>query len=234
MFQVAKPKFVLPTEFMVNLNIMDIYQECIVLFGKDPFRERFNHPSCFNYNPNKPISEEVFEQISYSLLSSVSIKHKDVYLASIPVNVAVVKEMMVTLWDSFFNGYFDYNPEDLMVDDEYLFRVDDDENSGYSSYIMDNKNNVVTLKYGLEEDEAVFTSLFFLRYINYLANLFPNIFNYILQNPKMKPEIIPRTVDPYTYFPRRSQRIALPTNYINDIMINTHMEYDVVCNTITI
>ena len=146
MFQLAKQEFILPTEFLVNLNIMDIYQECVMLFGKDPFRERFNHPSCFNYNPSKPISEEVFEQISYSLLSSVTITYKYVYLASIPINEMVIKEMMVSLWDSFFNAYFDYNPEDLMVDNEYLFSVSDDENSGYSNYIMDNKNNVVTLK----------------------------------------------------------------------------------------
>lgn len=234
MFQLAKQEFILPTEFLVNLNIMDIYQECIMLYGKDPFRERFNHPSCFNYNPSKPISEEVFEQISYSLLSSVTITYKYVYLASIPINEMVIKEMMVSLWDSFFNSYFDYNPEDLMVDNEYLFSVSDDENSGYSNYIMDNKNNVVTLKYGLEEDEAIFTSLFFLRYINYLTNLFPKIFNYILQNPKLEPEVIPRTVDPYTYSPRTHKRIAVPTNYINDLMINTHLEYDIVCKTITI
>ena len=104
MFQLAKQEFILPTEFLVNLNIMDIYQECIMLYGKDPFRERFNHPSCFNYNPSKPISEEVFEQISYSLLSSITITYKYVYLASIPVNEMVIKEMMVSLWDSFFRS----------------------------------------------------------------------------------------------------------------------------------
>ncbi len=234
MFQIAKSEFVLPTEFLVNLNIMDLYQECIMLYGRDPFRDRHNHPACFNYNPNKPISEEVFDQVSFSLLNSITIKYKDVYLASIPINEMIVKETMIRLWDSFFNDYFDYNPEDLMVDDEYLFRVDDEENGGYSNCITDNKNNVVTLKYGLEEDEAIFTSLFFLRYVNYLANLFPKIFNYILQNPKLEPEIIPRTVDPYSYYPRHNRRIALPTNYINDIMINTRVEYDIVCKTITI
>lgn len=224
-----KSEYVLPSDLLLNINLRDISQECILLFGYEPFSKRVNYPLMKGYDPKKVISTETLDDMVYSLLVTIPITYKDIYFASLPVNEEIVNHTIVRLWDSFFVNYYDYNPEDYYVDNESIF---EDKSDDFNTIIRDCYGNKINLKYGLEQDEGIFISLFYLKFINYLGNLFPQFFNYILQNPKLEIELVPRNIDVTSQFGKRNKRIGDPCILMNEQVNNVHMEYDVVCNTI--
>lgn len=181
------------------------------------------------YDPNKIVSIEGLNETIYSLLNSTPITYQDIYFASLPVNEEIVKHTAVRLWDNFFVNYYDYSPEDAYVDNEFIF---EDRDVTDDRIIRDCFGNIITLKFGLEQDEGIFIALFYLKFINYLGNLFPRFFNYILQNPKLGIELIPRDVSAESQFGKRYKRIGDPCILMNEQVNNVSMEYDVVCKTI--
>lgn len=219
----------LPSDLLLNINLGEVTQECILLFGYEPFSRRINYPSMKGYDPKKVVSVEGLNETIYSLLISTSITYQDVYFASLPINEEIVKHTAVRLWNNFFVDYFDYSPEDAYVDNEFIF---EDQDVTDDRIIRDCFGNIITLKFGLEQDEGIFIALFFLKFINYLGNLFPKFFNYILQNPKLGIELVPRDVDVKSQMGRRHGRVGNPCILMNEQMNNVSMEYDVVCNTI--
>lgn len=224
-----RASYQLPSDILLNINLGEVTQECILLFGYEPFSRRVNYPSMKGYDPKKVVSVEGLNETIYSLLISTSITYQDVYLASLPINEEIVKHTAVRLWNDFFVDYFDYSPEDAYVDNEFIF---EDQDVTDDRIIRDCFGNIITLKFGLEQDEGIFIALFFLKFINYLGNLFPKFFNYILQNPKLGIELIPRDVSAESQFGKRHNRVGNPCVLMNEQVNNVSMEYDVVCNTI--
>lgn len=224
-----KSEYVLPSDLLLNINLGDITQECILLFGYEPFSRRVNYPSMKGYDPKKVVSIEKLDETIYSLLISVPITYQDAYLASLPLNEEIVKHTAVRLWNDFFVNYYDYDTADAYVDNEFIF---EDRDVTDDRIIRDCFGNIITLKFGLEQDEGIFIALFFLKFINYLGNLFPKFFNYILQNPKLRIELVPRDVSVDSQFGKRYKRIGDPCILMNEQVNNVSMEYDVVCNTI--
>lgn len=224
-----RAEYLLPNDLLLNINLGDVTQECILLFGYEPFSRRVNYPSMKGYDPKKVISVEGLNETIYSLLLSTSITYQDIYFASLPVNEEIVKHTAVRLWNNFFVDYFDYSPEDAYVDNEFIF---EDKDVTDDRVIRDCFGNIITLKFGLEQDEGIFIALFFLKFINYLGNLFPQFFNYILQNPKLGIELIPRDISANSQYGKRNKRIGDPCILVNEEVNNVEMEYDVVCKTI--
>ena len=212
-----RAEYLLPNDLLLNINLGEVTQECILLFGYEPFSRRINYPSIKGYDPNKIVSVEGLSETIYSLL------------ASLPINEEIVKHTAVRLWDGFFVNYFDYSPEDAYVDNEFIF---EDKDVTDDRVIRDCFGNIITLKFGLEQDEGIFIALFFLKFINYLGNLFPQFFNYILQNPKLGIELIPRDISANSQYGKRNKRIGDPCILVNEEVNNVEMEYDVVCKTI--
>lgn len=224
-----RAEYLLPSDLLLNINLGEITEECILLFGYEPFSRRVNYPSQKGYDPNKVVSIETLNETIYSLLVSTPITYQDVYLASLPVNEEIVKHIAVRLWDNFFVNYYDYDSADAYVDNEYIF---EDRDVTDDRIIRDCYGNIITLKFGLEQDEGIFIALYFLKFINYLGNLFPQFFNYILQNPKLEIELVPRDIDANSQFGKRDKRIGDPCILLNEQVNNVSMEYDVVCKTI--
>lgn len=224
-----RASYQLPSDLLLNINLGEVTEECILLFGYEPFSRRINYPSMKGYDPKKVVSVEGLNETIYSLLASVPITYQDVYFASLPVNEEIVKHTAVRLWNDFFVDYFDYSPEDAYVDNEFIFEDQDVEDD---RIIRDCFGNIITLKFGLEQDEGIFIALFFLKFINYLGNLFPQFFNYILQNPKLGIELVPRDISAESQFGKRRSRVGNPCVLMNEQVNNVEMEYDVVCNTI--
>ena len=224
-----RAEYQLPSDLLLNINLGEVTEECILLFGYEPFSRRVNYPSMKGYDPKKVVSVEGLNETIYSLLMSMPITYQDVYFASLPVNEEIVKHTAVRLWNDFFVDYFDYSPEDAYVDNEFIF---EDQDVTDDRIIRDCFGNIITLKFGLEQDEGIFIALFFLKFINYLGNLFPKFFNYILQNPKLGIELIPRDVDAKSQFGKRHSRVGNPCVLMNEQVNNVSMEYDVVCKTI--
>ena len=224
-----RAEYLLPSDLLLNINLGEITQECILLFGYEPFSRRINYPSIKGYDPNKVVSIEGLNETVYSLLTSSPITYQDIYFASLPVNEEIVKHTAVRLWDGFFVNYFDYSPEDAYVDNEFIF---EDRDVTDDRVIRDCFGNIITLKFGLEQDEGIFIALFFLKFINYLRNIFPQFFNYILQNPKLGIELVPRDISASSQYGKRNKRIGDPCILMNEEVNNVEMEYDVVCKTI--
>lgn len=224
-----RAEYILPSDLLLNINLGEVTEECVLLFGYEPFSRRINYPSMKGYDPKKVISVEGLNETIYSLLLSTSITYQDVYFASLPVNDEIVKHTAVRLWNDFFVDYFDYSPEDAYVDNEFIF---EDQEVTDDRIIRDCFGNIITLKFGLEQDEGIFIALFFLKFISYLGNLFPQFFNYILQNPKLEIELVPRCVSAESQFGKRRNRVGNPCVLMNEQVNNVSMEYDVVCKTI--
>ena len=224
-----RAEYLLPSDLLLNINLGEITQECILLFGYEPFSRRINYPSMKGYDPKKVVSIEKLDETIYSLLISVLITYQDVYLASLPINEEIVKHTAVRLWNDFFVNYYDYDSADAYVDDEFIF---EDRDVTDDRIIRDCFGNIITLKFGLEQDEGIFIALFFLKFINYLRNLFPQFFNYILQNPKLGIELVPRDISASSQYGKRHKRIGDPCILMNEEVNNVEMEYDVVCKTI--
>ena len=224
-----RASYQLPSDLLLNINLGEVTQECILLFGYEPFSRRINYPSMKGYDPKKAVSVEGLNETIYSLLITTSITYQDVYFASLPINEEIVKHTAVRLWNNFFVDYFDYSPEDAYVDNEFIF---EDQDVTDDRIIRDCFGNIITLKFGLEQDEGIFIALFFLKFINYLGNLFPQFFNYILQNSKLGIELVPRDVDVKSQMGKRHGRVGNPCILMNEQVNNVSMEYDVVCNTI--
>lgn len=224
-----RAEYLLPSDLLLNINLGEVTEECILLFGYEPFTRRINYPSIKGYDPKKVVSMERLDEIIYSLLISVPITYQDAYLASLPINEEIVKHTAVRLWDGFFVNYYDYDSADAYVDNEFIF---EDKDVTDDRIIRDCFGNIITLKFGLEQDEGIFIALFFLKFINYLGNLFPKFFNYILQNPKLGIELVPRDISAESQFGKRRSRVGNPCVLMNEQVNNVSMEYDVVCNTI--
>ena len=224
-----RAEYLLPSDLLLNINLGEVTEECVLIFGYEPFTRRINYPSIKGYDPKKIVSMERLDEIIYSLLISVPITYQDVYLASLPINEEIVKHTAVRLWDGFFVNYYDYDSADAYVDNEFIF---EDKDVTDDRIIRDCFGNIITLKFGLEQDEGIFIALFFLKFINYLGNLFPQFFNYILQNPKLGIELVPRDISAESQFGKRHSRVGNPCVLMNEQVNNVSMEYDVVCNTI--
>lgn len=224
-----RAEYLLPSDLLLNINLGEITQECILLFGYEPFSRRINYPSMKGYDPKKVVSIEKLDETIYSLLISVPITYQDVYLASLSINEEIVKHTAVRLWNDFFVNYYDYDSADAYVDNEFIF---EDKDVTDDRVIRDCFGNIITLKFGLEQDEGIFIALFFLKFINYLGNLFPQFFNYILQNPKLGIELVPRDISANSQYGKRNKRIGDPCILVNEEVNNVEMEYDVVCKTI--
>lgn len=224
-----RAEYLLPSDLLLNINLGEITQECILLFGYEPFSRRINYPSMKGYDPKKVVSIEKLDETIYSLLISVPITYQDVYLASLSINEEIVKHTAARLWNDFFVNYYDYDSADAYVDNEFIF---EDKDVTDDRVIRDCFGNIITLKFGLEQDEGIFIALFFLKFINYLGNLFPQFFNYILQNPKLGIELVPRDISANSQYGKRNKRIGDPCILVNEEVNNVEMEYDVVCKTI--
>lgn len=224
-----RAEYLLPSDLLLNINLGEVTEECILLFGYEPFSRRINYPSMKGYDPKKVVSVEGLNETIYSLLTSTPIRYQDIYFASLPVNEEIVKHTAVRLWNDFFVNYYDYDAADAYVDNEFIF---EDKDAVDDRIIRDCFGNIITLKFGLEQDEGIFIALFFLKFINYLGNLFPKFFNYILQNPKLGIELVPRDISAESQFGKRHSRVGNPCVLMNEQVNNVSMEYDVVCNTI--
>ena len=224
-----RAEYLLPSDLLLNINLGEVTEECILLFGYEPFSRRINYPSMKGYDPKKVVSIEGLNETIYLLLTSTPIRYQDIYFASLPVNEEIVKHTAVRLWNDFFVNYYDYDAADAYVDNEFIF---EDKDVTDDRIIRDCFGNIITLKFGLEQDEGIFIALFFLKFINYLGNLFPQFFNYILQNPKLGIELVPRDINAESQFGKRHNRVGNPCVLMNEQVNNVSMEYDVVCNTI--
>lgn len=224
-----RAEYLLPSDLLLNINLGEVTEECILLFGYEPFSRRINYPSIKGYDPKKVVSVEGLNETIYSLLTSAPIIYQDIYFASLPVNEEIVKHTAVRLWNDFFVNYYNYDAADAYVDNEFIF---EDKDVTDDRIIRDCFGNTITLKFGLEQDEEIFIALFFLKFINYLGNLFPKFFNYILQNPKLGIELVPRDISAESQFGKRHSRVGNPCVLMNEQVNNVSMEYDVVCNTI--